>query len=69
MNGKPMSDLTPFNSVLVANRGEIALRVMRSARLSGFRSIAVYTDADAAAPHVAFADERINIGIGPVADS
>ena len=64
-----MSDLTPFNSVLVANRGEIALRVMRSARLSGFRSIAVYTDADAAAPHVAFADARINIGIGPAADS
>ena len=64
-----MSDLTPFNSVLVANRGEIALRVMRSVRLSGLRAIAVYTDADAAAPHVAFADERINIGAGPVADS
>ncbi len=58
-----------FNSILVANRGEIALRIMRTARSMGLRSIAVYTEADAASPHVAFADRAICIGTGPVADS
>ncbi len=58
-----------FASVLIANRGEIALRVMRSARAEGLDCIAVFTDADADAPHVAFADRAINIGTGPVGDS
>ncbi len=58
-----------FTSVLVANRGEIALRIMRSARAEGLRCIAVYTDVDARAPHVDFADEAIRIGAGPVGDS
>ena len=61
--------LTPFGSVLVANRGEIALRIMRSTRAAGLRCIAVYTVADAGAPHVAFADAAVCIGEGPVADS
>ncbi len=61
--------MTEFNSILVANRGEIALRIMRTARAMGLKSIAVYTEADAASPHVAFADRAICIGSGPVADS
>jgi len=60
---------TPFTSLLVANRGEIALRIMRSARDMGLKCVAVYTDADADAPHVSFADQAVNIGRGPAADS
>ena len=58
-----------FSSVLVANRGEIALRVMRSVRAAGLGCIAVYTDADAGAPHVGFADRAVRIGTGPVGES
>ena len=47
--------------ILVANRGEIALRVMRTARRLGYRTIAVYVTADRAAPHVVFADEAVEI--------
>ena len=53
-----------FNSILIANRGEIALRVMRTARRMGHRVIAVYSDADAGAAHVRFADAAARIG-GP----
>ncbi|HEX2649358.1 MAG TPA: biotin carboxylase N-terminal domain-containing protein [Burkholderiales bacterium] len=53
-----------FKSLLVANRGEIALRVMRTAKRMGLRTIAVYSDADRDAPHVRFADEAAHIG-GP----
>ena len=58
-----------FKSILVANRGEIALRVMRTARAAGYKTIAVYSDADAKAPHVKFADEAVRIGAGPVGES
>ncbi|MGD0867610.1 MAG: biotin carboxylase N-terminal domain-containing protein, partial [Rhizomicrobium sp.] len=51
-----------FRSLLVANRGEIAIRVMRTARRMGLRTIAVYSDADANAAHVAAADEAYRIG-------
>jgi len=50
-----------FDALLVANRGEIARRVMRSARAMGIRCVAVYVDADAAAPHVADADEAVRL--------
>ncbi|WP_422007185.1 acetyl-CoA carboxylase biotin carboxylase subunit [Pyruvatibacter mobilis] len=58
-----------FTSILVANRGEIAVRVMRTAKALGYRTIAVYSDADAGAPHVAMADEAVCIGPAPVAQS
>lgn len=52
----------PFTKLLVANRGEIALRIIRSARLLGLATVAVYSEADAAAVHVAAADEARLIG-------
>jgi len=51
-----------FRSLLIANRGEIAIRVMRTAKRMGLRTIAVYSDADATAAHVAAADEAYRIG-------
>jgi geranyl-CoA carboxylase alpha subunit len=58
-----------FDSILVANRGEIAVRIIRSAREQGYRAIAVYSEADAEAPHVLMADEAVLIGPAPVRDS
>ena len=58
-----------FASVLVANRGEIALRVIRTCRRLGIRTIAVYSDADSRAPHVRAADAAVRIGAGPAAES
>jgi geranyl-CoA carboxylase alpha subunit len=61
--------MSRFESILVANRGEIALRVMRTARAMGYRTIAVYSEADAEAPHVRFADDACLIGPAPAAES
>lgn len=58
-----------FNSILIANRGEIACRVIRTAKKLGYRTVAVYSDADAGAPHVHLADDAVRIGPGPVGES
>jgi geranyl-CoA carboxylase alpha subunit len=58
-----------FRKILIANRGEIACRIMRTARTLGYRTVAVYSDADAGAPHVSLADEAIRIGPAPAAES
>jgi len=58
-----------FDTVLIANRGEIAVRVIRTLRAMGIRSVAVFSDADAGARHVAEADVAVNIGPAPARDS
>ncbi len=58
-----------IKKVLVANRGEIAVRVMRSCREMGIRSVAVYSDADRKAMHVLYADEAYHIGASPSSES
>lgn len=58
-----------MQKILVANRGEIALRVMRTIRKMGIKSVAVYSDADRNAPHVLFADEAVRLGPAPSSES
>ncbi|RWC41283.1 acetyl/propionyl/methylcrotonyl-CoA carboxylase subunit alpha [Mesorhizobium sp.] len=58
-----------FARILIANRGEIACRVIRTARKMGVRTVAVYSDADAKSLHVAMADEAVHIGASPVGES
>ncbi|MEH6568172.1 MAG: acetyl/propionyl/methylcrotonyl-CoA carboxylase subunit alpha [Halioglobus sp.] len=58
-----------FEKILIANRGEIACRVIRTARKMGIRTVAVYSDADRNAMHVAMADEAIHIGASPSRES
>ena len=54
-----------MKKILVANRGEIALRVMRTAKKMGIKTVAIYSDIDRNAPHVKFADEAVHIGGNP----
>src|ERR1700712_3479486 len=63
-DGKPM-----FRTILIANRGEIACRVVRSARRMGIRTVAVFSEADRDALHVALADEAQPIGPAPARES
>ncbi len=58
-----------FSKILIANRGEIACRVIRTARRMGYQTVAVYSDADRASPHVLLADEAVHIGASPAAES
>jgi propionyl-CoA carboxylase alpha chain len=58
-----------FNKILIANRGEIACRVMRTAKRMGIATVAVYSDADARAPHVEMADQAVRLGPAPAAQS
>ncbi len=61
--------MSSFRSILIANRGEIAIRVIRTAQSLGYRTIAVFSEADAEAPHVQLADEAALIGPAPVGES
>ena len=58
-----------FNKILIANRGEIAVRIIRACRNLGIRSVAVYSKEDAKSLHVQLADQRICIGEGPARNS
>ena len=58
-----------FKKILIANRGEIACRIIKTARRMGIATVAVYSDADARAPFVAMADEAVHIGPSPAAQS
>ena len=64
-----MSSYRRFRTLLIANRGEIALRVMRTAKAMGMRTVAVYSEADRDAMHVKMADEAVLIGPARARDS
>ncbi len=66
MNNHPSSAIT---KLLIANRGEIACRVIRTAKAMGIKTVAVYSEADTDAPHLDLADEAILIGAAPVSES
>jgi acetyl/propionyl-CoA carboxylase alpha subunit len=68
-NGFESGSGPPFRRVLVANRGEIALRIIRACHAVGAEAVAVYSDADATAPHVRAADAALNIGPAPASQS
>jgi len=66
---QPRAIVTAFGKILIANRGEIACRIIRTAKALGYRTVAVFSDADAGALHVRQADEAVRIGPPPAKDS
>src|SRR5660397_126216 len=58
-----------FHRILIANRGEIALRIIRACHELGMEAVAVYSDADASAAHVRAADQAVRLGPAPAAES
>jgi acetyl-CoA carboxylase biotin carboxylase subunit len=69
MELKQRKPMKLFSKILVANRGEIALRIIRTARRLGIRTVAIYSQADRNALHVSMADEAWHLGDGPLADT
>ena len=69
MTRQTLHEVPVFSKILIANRGEIACRVIRTAKKMGIKTVAVYSDADARAPHVLMADEAVRIGPAPAAES
>lgn len=71
MTAPPAAFSTPrvLTKILIANRGEIACRILRTCKRLGIRTAAIYSDADERAPHVALADEAVRVGPPPVKDS
>lgn len=61
--------MSSFNKLLIANRGEIAVRIIRTAQAMGYETVAVFSDADAGAPHVALADQAVRLGGAAVSES
>ena len=61
--------MTHFSKVLIANRGEIACRVIKTAKNLGYQTVAVFSDADRNARHVLLADEAVYLGASPVGES